>query len=320
MHCFLAGWQASNTENELRLVKSGAITHRCFSFANMVQVPGLPYFLPGTEEGYQVCMANGVGIMMDSGVFSYRTHKKFLTKSGKGLSSLPTDDEYVQMYVKFCKKWAHKWSFYVTVDFGIVAEDNFRRHKLLEKMGIRPVPVYHGDEGLEYLGRYKDRGYDYICIGTALRLRSTVKERRRYLDGVFEYGAKHGIAFHGLAVTTSWMILAYPWRSVDSSSWSRAAGYGNIIRFNESTGRIETIHVSSRTGKFSQYLPLRGMAFAKQLRRALEDEGYDFHELQTSHVERHEYNAFTMQKLAAVGGSGYNGGSWRGWLDGAVRI
>lgn len=303
--CYLAGYQAANKANEKALVESGAVTHRCFSFVNLVPLPGLPYYLKGTEEGYKVCVKNGVGIMMDSGVFSFRTHRKRLIKDRRSVSLLPTEEEYVQMYVDFCRRNAHKWDFYVTIDFTVNSEENFKRHVRLEKMGIHPVPVIHGDANMEeYLRRYHERGYDYICLGTSKSLRTGTIHRRRYMANAFEIGARYGIEFHGLAVTTPWQMLEFPWKSVDSSTWSRSAGYGNILRFNDDSCRLDMLHLTHRVN--SKQMPLyHSKVFEQRIRRELEDEGYNFDDLQTSHLTRHIYNARTMTHLAAAAGSHY---------------
>ncbi len=308
--CFLAGYQASTTERELRLVNSGAVTHRCFSFANLVKIPGLPYYLPGAMQGYQVCLKHGVGIMMDSGVFSYRTHRAYLKRTGKDLSQLPSEEAYVELYVDWCKKHQKKWDFYVTIDLDIFSEENCVRHAMLEKMGIRPMPVVHGDDSIDkYLKIYADRGYTYICIGVYRKLRTTVSQQRRYLDAVFNVGAKLGLEFHGLAVTTPWMVLSYPFRSIDSSSWSRAAGYGSIMRFDSHTERMSTLHISERMSSSSK-LHQNSAALAR-VKKEIEAEGYDFTELQNDHTARHQYNAATMQKLVKAADAKHRTGGWR---------
>lgn len=319
MKIYLAGWQASNRKRELKLIKSGAIVSRCFSFANMVKIPGLPFFLPGTEEGYQVCKTKGVGIMMDSGVFSYRTHKAQLQRSGKPITTLPSNEEYIRLYVEFCLANKAQWDIYVTVDFSSDSAANFAIHQRLEKMGIRPLPVYHGDDKLEWLEKYLDRGYKYICIGgttvkttgSTMGRRSTVTQRRRFLDVMFNAGAKYGIQFHGLAVTSPWAIIEYPWKSTDSSSWSRAAGYGCILRLDQEKIRISTVRVSNRGASGGPKVMVGTSSFLSMLRKEIEKEGYDFDELQTDHIARHEYNARTMQQLAALSGTRLGGGFLR---------
>jgi intein-like protein with splicing domain/LAGLIDADG DNA endonuclease family protein len=231
MKAYLAGWQASTTARETRAIKAGVIKNRCLSFANLVKIDGFPWYLPGAEQGYHACLKHGVGIMMDSGVYSFRTYKAYLERKGKGLGNLPEAEEYTRLYVDYCKEFSHLWDFYVTIDFGIVAKENFERHVKLEKMGIRPVPVFHGDDSVEYLRRYADRGYKFICIG-ASRFDRAVPRMRQYLDIVFNAAVKWDLEFHGLAMTSPWLVLDYPWRSIDSlvgeTSFVTIRQYGRV--------------------------------------------------------------------------------------------
>ena len=310
MDLFLAGYQASTTKRETFLIEEGGVTHRCISYANIEKIPGLPFFVKGIYQGYKVCVKKKVGIMMDSGVISYKTYAEYVRRTGKKVN-LPDRDKWVEGYAAFCRKYGHLWDFYVTVDFRTNCAENLEIHGRLEKLGIRPTPVYHGDDELDYLRRYKDKGYDFICLGAIAQKKITGRDTSQYLDAVFNAGEKWGIKFHGLAVTTAWMVLNYPWQSCDSSSWSRVAGYGCIIRFDERTGRMDTLRVSDRHVPASQdRMSLRTNKSAWQrLQKELEDEGYDFGLLQTDHTWRHLYNARTMQKLAAAAGTRQRG--WR---------
>src|SRR5690349_19610018 len=97
----LSGWQASRRERELRVIKAGVVKHRCFSFAMLQQIPGLPYYLKHLTGSYEACLENGIGIMADSGVVSYRSHKANLirTKDEKGLAKLCSHDAFIEQYV-----------------------------------------------------------------------------------------------------------------------------------------------------------------------------------------------------------------------------
>lgn len=302
MTLFLAGYQADRVDRSKYLIDSGIMLARCFSFVNVHKVPGIhAYYLPRLEEGYRYSMDRGVKIMMDSGVFSYRSRKLWLQRAGKDLSGLPGEQEFLELYAAFCKKYSKRWSLYVSVDFEKHAAKNIVTHKKLMKMGINPAPVVHGDDDvLKYMQMYRDMGCTYMCtsvIGWAL------KTQRQHLDAIFNVATKLGIELHGLAMTKVWCILGFPWRSCDSSTWSRSAGFGCILRFDEKTQRMYQIKVSDVVGKSedgnprSTRMPVTGR-FLEMLKAELKEEGYDYRELQTSHLERHRYNASTMLKLA----------------------
>lgn len=312
----LAGWQASTEARESRLIKAGAIKARCISFANVVKIPGFPYYVKGIDLGYQTCVKYKIPIMMDSGVFSYRRYGERLRAKNdkKALAQFPSEKEFIRLYVEFCKANASKWSFYVTTDITVVGADNWKRHEYLEKLGLRPTPVYHGDgsSDLDYLRRYADKGYKKICIGSSPILRTSDKQKRHYFDATFNQLIKLGMVAHGLGFTTPWMMAEYPWDTVDSSSWSRAAGYGSIMRFSEETMRLETIHVSDVISSAGQLHAVSDVAM-KRLRKEVEAEGYDWHELQTDHTARHLCNARTMNKLGEWA-SRQQTRTWRSWL------
>ena len=302
MNWYAAGWQSGTLEREKRLLKAGVFTHRCFSFANLITIPGLPWHLPGVEAGYKLCLNKGVHIMLDSGVFSLRTYRNYLERKGKSTSTVPDGEDYVRMYVEFCKKWAGKIEFAVTVDFTCDCKANFKRHVQLEKLGLRSIPVYHGDDSLDYVRRYADRGYDYICIGNPTDAgHKKHSALRRYLDAVFNLGVKLKLGFHGLAMTAPWSMLDYDWRSIDSSSWARVAGFGSILGWNEHTRRLSTLHISDKQAGVSR---VHGNAKAMQhVREHVLADGYDFDLLRVDGIYRTQYNAATMQKLVAFAGA-----------------
>lgn len=305
---YLAGYQASSEERESFLVARGAITHRCISFANVVRIPGLPYFVDGIATGYKVCLREKVGIMMDSGVFSYRKYVKKLQGLRKQdkLAALVDENGFLRLYVDFCKQYGHLWDFCVTVDIDFDAKHNFRRHVQLEKMGVRTVPVFHGDTSLDFLKRYADRGYDYICIGSTGHLRTSVQSKKAYYESVFDAGAKMGLRYHGLGITVPYIMTDYPWYSLDSSAWSQYAGYGWLVKFEPAALRLSTVAVSRKSKSHGLGLNLKAM---QRLAEELKAEGFDLKELQVDHTARHLYNALQMQKLAAV--CGVNRSQWR---------
>ena len=311
----LSGWQATCYKDESKLIAAGAILHRCVSFAYIHRIEGFPYFSPRSVEGYEACVDGGVGILMDSGVFSFRAHKRSLQVKGKDTSKLPTEEEFMRLYVAFCKKHSNKWDAYITVDLDLVAANNYKRHVQLEKMGIRPVPVLHGDDSVrEYMEQYHARGYDYIAVSSPPGLgRTSMNRKRQYLDTVFNVAERLGVRVHGLAFTSPWAMITYPWYSVDSSGWSRSASLGCISRFDESTERMSVVHVSDRSSDKQVQNP----AIMKAVRTHVEKEGYNWKELQTDYVIRHLFNAREMLKLAAYADSkrkNGTGGKWRSIL------
>lgn len=277
-----------------RVVDTGYVKHRCVSFAHVVKLRGLPSFIPGAPGALKVCTEAGVGIMMDSGVFSLRSYKRKLLALGKSLDTLLTEDEYVSQYVDFCKAYSKRWDFYVTVDMVKVQSVIYKLHIRLQEMGIRPTPVYHGDSSIDYLRRYADQGYKLICIGTQSKARHRSNKRRDFLGAIFEEGEKLGLKYHALGVTAAWQMINYPWWSLDSSSWSQYATFGSIVTFDPKTRRLDPVHVSDRACS----VEVVNSRVLEAVREHVEAEGFIWKDLRTDMTARHCYNAKTMYDLA----------------------
>lgn len=300
MRCFLSGWQATNGEREKTVIDTGYIKHRCYSYTVLIELPGLKgyAFCPHMIEAYKQTLKAepSIPIMMDSGVFSYRSFKIKMAKLGKATPKLLTEEQFIESYVDWVKKHQHLWAIYFTVDLDVCAADIYKRHKRLLKLGIKPVPVFHGDDSIDYMTRYHDLGHKLIGIGSPIWLRSNMTHRRRYLDAVFNHAAKLNLEIHGLALTAAWVMIGYPFWSTDSSSWSRVASTGCLLKFDEHRGRMTTVHVSDRgiSAKQSSNSSARMTAAIKEETEAL---GFDFELLRTDFVERHKWNAMEMQRM-----------------------
>ncbi len=308
MRLYLSGWQATNAEREQKVIEHGYLRYRCFSHANIQKLKGLPYHSKNTVGAYNACIKGGVGIMYDSGVVSWRTHMNTLAKQGKTkqLAEMLTEQEFREQYVETVKSQSQNWddipqnksAMYMTIDLARVSSDIFKRHESLEAMGIRPIPVLHGDDNVaDYIHKYADRGYKLIALATAKVLRNSRSQFREYLAACFNAGAKYGVEFHGLGITSPSRMIEMPWFSTDSSSWSRVAGFGGIMMYDDRRQRLDTFHISDQVsnGKGSEMkLNSRMMAFVKEY---VEHKGYDFHELQTDFVLRHCFNSRSMDEM-----------------------
>ena len=299
MRCYLSGWHASRKERELAIIQTGAMKYRCFAFATLHKLAHKKFasftYAPWQKEVYETDLANGIGIMMDSSAVGWR---HMLNKTGE----IVPDEILTEPYLDFCKKESHKWDFYFTLDLQISAPFIYEMQKKLFKLGIKTTPVYHGDDNVDYLKRYVDMGSDLIGIASPRKFRSSLSGKRRYLDTCFNLAEKLNFKVHGLAMTSVWQMLHYPFYSVDSSSWTRCASVGCLMKFDPQRRRVTILHVSDREDSSKKiHLSVESQG---RLRRELEDEGWDFKLLQSDHVERHKYNAITMQKITDLATAG----------------
>ena len=304
MKTFLSGWQATNAERERKVAEHGYMKARCYSFAMIQSIPGMSYFLKGLQGAHDVSREFNIDIMMDSGVVSWRSFRNSLAKQGKtaALAKVCGEDEFIQLYVDYVKAHAHEWDIYITIDLERVASSIYDRHCKIEAMGIKPVPVFHGDDSADiYVKKYADLGHKLMCLGSAHALRTGQKSIRHYFASCFEAGAKYGMQFHGLAVTSPWGMLEFDWYSVDSSSWSRVAGYGGIQLFDSVKNRMTTYHISERatSGNTDAKMNDRTQGLVREHVKAL---GYDYDMMkqpdgEDAFVERHKFNSRTMWEL-----------------------
>ena len=214
--------------------------HRCFSYAYVGE--GSEQYMKQSFEAMRYCLDNEVKVFLDSGAFSF-----FNT-----LAKLGRDEKYIRKYIRRYAEWVYQmgpqaFDFYVNFDYIQKCPVIYQVLKDLQELGLRPVPVYHGDSSIDWFQRYIDEGHKLIGLGTMRTRRVSHREKRRFFDMCFNVAAKHGVALHGFAVTGQNMFR-YPWYSVDSTSWVIAAVNGQIITIDTARKSVVNLHVSVEKG------------------------------------------------------------------------
>lgn len=281
-------------ELEEEFLRCTGTRYRCFSFVYLD--PEAIYWSPRAEESFRVNIEHGNKIMLDSGAFSFQM---FLIKKKNVGDMKVLREKTIEQYVSFLEKYQKKVEWYVTFDYdqdvNVVWDITLR----MKKMGLRPVPVYHGDQSLAWLKKYLDAGYQRIGISSLTRRRSDYRQTRFYLDNVFRTVEGYKVKLHGFAVTSTALAYAYPWHSVDSSSWSRTASYGAIYALEPSLGKMTAQHVSLTGGlkaSTKSSTSLSGDAL-KSLRTQVEAFGFDFDLLRRSLSYRFIFNGWLFAHL-----------------------
>lgn len=251
MKIYLGGRFSTGTEIEQAWLDRTGCKYRCFSFANLH--PEAMNYSINTIEALDVCIKNKVGIMMDSGAFSFHEmtaqtkRRSKISDSKKTVDMEELQEQFYHNYVEYVKANKKKWDFYVTLDYRMHQPTILKMQKRFVKDGLLPVPVYHGDMGLEWLLKHKEMGCNLIATGLGKSIRGIrFKGRRYYFDRVFNFAAKHDIKIHGLAVTSLGLMTAYPFHSVDSATWVRSSIYGSIAFPDREKNVIYNLHVSKR--------------------------------------------------------------------------
>ena len=291
---YLSG-TGSHSMGEEDIISQGA-KYRCYSYAYVC--PGGFYYQKKMEESLNTSIKNNLGIMMDSSAHSFhKLLEKGLRKtSGKykirDIEKLR--DQTIDEYAKYVRKEEKNWDFSVTFDYIKDCPTIYKMQKQLESYKINPIPVYHGDQPIDWLRRYCEEGYKLVGIGSIKR---NNKNMRRYFDSCFNVATKYGTLLHGLAVTSLTGMYSFPWYSVDSATWAKVAAFGCVLCTSDSVNdTFGYLHMTDRRHGQSrgiEYIELSPEQ-KKSIERVVNKDGFDVHELQVDGAVRSLYNIFVF--------------------------
>jgi len=152
--------------------------------------------------------------------------------------------KYVRRYVKFIKEeTSDKIDYYVTLDAIYHPDKSLEIYDfLVNEYGLSPVPVVHCETPFNFVDEYIERGCTFLGIGG---LGQGVSKSRffEWGDQLFNYISAGKdrtpvIRTHGFAMTSWELLLRYPWWSVDSASWLKAAAFGQVYVPNFRDGKF----------------------------------------------------------------------------------
>jgi len=164
-----------------------------------------------------------VSLFLDSGAFS------------ANIRDLNID---IYKYMEFIKEHEQYLTAYANLDVIGDPEATWRNQKIMEDNGLSPLPVFHIEDGKDYLYRCFD--YPYFCLGGMAKGFSK-DQRISFMDNCFRIicdGPDHLPKYkvHGFGMTSLKLMLRYPWWSVDSTSWVLTGRFGSIFVPRLSTG------------------------------------------------------------------------------------
>lgn len=174
----------------------GSLLRRVFEGANV-----LFSFAQLSRTGQaSIPQGNPSSIMLDSGAFSaYR--------SGRRIDILH--------YCDFISSNLDRIDHYVNLDVIGDAEASMANLQFMESRGLSPMPVFHHGEDFDVLRRLRD-SYPYIGLGGMVpRSRPRMFE---WLTTIFE---RFPHKYHGFGVGDVSLIKAFPFHSVDNTTWKR---------------------------------------------------------------------------------------------------
>jgi hypothetical protein len=185
---------------------------------------------------FEALLETAAHVILDSGVYSLvsahaRKHGIELREGfGKQPEEIDGWDALLTKYVTMAKRYGHRSWGYMELDLG--GRDTKRRtREMLEAQGLAPIPVWHPfSDGWDYFDELATN-YDRICVGQLVDTRAN--ERKMILHMLWERHRDYPDLFvHLLGVSPSGSMIAYPFDSLDSSSWLKNLRwfYGRPLR------------------------------------------------------------------------------------------
>ncbi len=161
----------------------------------------------------------------------------------------------IDKYIQYIKDNQHLINFYLNLDVIGEGEQSYQNWVYMKKQGLDPLPVYHAGTDIKYLQRYLSEA-DYISIGAVASLSTETRAKHldhmwsRYLVDKDGYPLKK---IHGLGITTTEIMIRYPWYSLDSSTWIMTTRFGMVFAPKKRNGVHDyslkgyRVYISSRS-------------------------------------------------------------------------
>jgi hypothetical protein len=146
----------------------------------------------------------------------------------------------VHEYGAWLAEWKHRYPFMSNLDVirnPVASAENLAA---LETHGLEPLPVFHIGSPMDILDELADR-YPYIALGGMVGVDTATSFK--WAATCFKV-AGNRTTFHGFGQTSTRIMEALPWRSVDSTSWMWGFKHGMVFVFNK--GKLHTFHVGER--------------------------------------------------------------------------
>jgi GTP cyclohydrolase I len=183
------------------------------------------------DDELNVRLDAGNLMLFDSGIFwltqnHMRNHPGVTMDEALALAPDEIDGfhDLWDVYVDTVREHEDRLWGYIELDQGGSVNKRKTRAKL-EKLGLRPIPVYHPlNDGWDYFDELCSE-YDRVCFGNIVQANS--RTRKHLLATLWERKRRYpNVWVHVLGLTPNEVTTVYPVNSCDSSSWSYAIRYG----------------------------------------------------------------------------------------------
>lgn len=166
----------------------------------------------------------------------------------------------------FAQRRSELWPSTITVNLDVIPGEKGRTSTRTERLdgmrksvanadylrslGLRVMEVFHQDEPMSFLYELADRRQPGEVLGISPRNDVTPNQKLEWQNNVFAALVRHcgHDAFppcHGLAVTTDRLMRAFPYYSVDSSTWVNAFRYGAALMTGKGHAKLNKMFTGS---------------------------------------------------------------------------
>ena len=185
-------------------------------------------------------------VFLDSGAFSAFTQGETID---------------INAYCDYIKQFKHLITTYSNLDVIGSASGTLTNQRKMEKQGLNPLPVFHTNEDWSYLEGYIS-DYSYIALGGMVPYlrRDKRKQLMSWLLRCFKM-AKEKSVYHGFGCTSWDVVCAFPWYSVDSSSWGASFRYGQVPLFDMKLGKFVEAHLGDHAKCYKYATLFRELGF-----------------------------------------------------------
>jgi hypothetical protein len=215
---------------------------------------------------------NKIHLFLDSGAFSAKTQGITIN---------------IKEYIAFIKDNLDIIGVYANLDVIGDAKATYINQKIMEREGLKPIPVYHVGEDEKWLIKYLESGYSYIALGGMVK--GSASSLKSWLDHTWENHLIDPITrlpkvkIHGFGLTSLTLMLRYPWYSVDSTSWVMTSRMGGIMlpiwenggwNYLKQPVKLAVSNQSSDLSKANAHFETMSPTYQKIMKKYLDEKGY----------------------------------------------
>lgn len=271
MLIYLAG-SAGLKERDKRWIN--LMLHKLSSYFEWYKSKEIPYPFHIIKEK-MVQQNKKVNLFLDSGAFSAYT---------QGIEiDIQEYIKFIQTHINLIEVYANLDKIHLT-DKNLSASQTWQNQMVMEKAGLKPLPVFHYGEDEKWLKRYIGRGYEYIALGGMVKTSNLIS----WLDHIWKTYLTDSsgipiIKVHGFGLTSHLLMFRYPWYSVDSTSWVVTGRLGSIYIpryrkgqwvYNENSWKISVSNQSPNLKDAGQHITTLTSVEKDLFLRYIHEKGY----------------------------------------------